>query len=676
MDLLKKTVPGILGIDAGGTFTDLAFLDGEHDTVLAKAKTATIHGDLVSTIKNGLDMILEQIDSSCIRSFNLATTLATNAIVEHRLHPAALVLIGYEKELLEKAALDQAFDTPYVIAISGGHDNRGDELAPLDEGALKKEIGKLPQSIKGIAVSGFFSIRNTAHELRATEIIKEIRPDVFLSYGHDLSTGLNAIKRATTTLLNAGLIPIVMELLSSVEKVCAERQIHVPITVVRGDGTVVGSEWAKLHPVEMILSGPAASACGGCFLAKARKENRSSWVVDIGGTTTDIIRLDPEGMPVLLDEGAAVAGHKTLVRAIDIHTFGLGGDSRVVVQRDYSLTLSNRRVRPLCSLASQYPAVLQELRELKKMNITGEPLFLSMGDGEPADEIEMLILRKLKSGPLSKSSLLKRVRLLKKHEKRLDLMEEKGLIQYAAFTPTDALHVLGKLDKWEPQASILGAELLADGMRDHLAQEVAVQVCDFAVKTIAAALFKKSFSASGTALEDGQEGEQMIKYALNHDINYVNNTGNTRKTDDCRIALGLNAMLVGAGAPSWAFIPEIGHLLQEKALLPENTDVAGAVGAAVGSFSMTYPVRIMISKDHLSFRLHYPLGTADFDDIEKAVDFACEFMEPWLFKRAREAGAKDPKVTCVRDDSPAYIGGYENQIPLWTTLSFMASNGN
>lgn len=664
----KQKTPGILGIDAGGTFTDLAFLDGTDYSILTKAKTPTLHDDLVSTIKNGLEMILEQIDASRIRSFNLATTLATNAIVEHKLRPAALVLIGYERPLLEQAVSDQAFDTPYVISISGGHDNRGEELAPLDEEQLRREIKSLPKEIKGIAVSGFFSIRNTSHELRATELIRELRPDMSISYGHDLSPGLNSIKRATTTLLNAGLIPIVMELLSSVEKVCREKQIHVPITVVRGDGTVVGAKWAKLHPVEMILSGPAASACGGCFLAEAKKEKRPSWVVDIGGTTTDIIHLDANGSPALLEEGAEVAGHKTLVRAIDIHTFGLGGDSRVILKQDGSLTLSNRRVRPLCSLASEYPEVLQELQKLKNLNHMGEPLFLSMGEGTPGNEVETLILRKLKKGPLSKSSLLKRVRLLAKHHKQLDIMEEKGLIHYAAFTPTDALHVLEKLNKWDRQASLLGAELLADISGNGSAEDVAAQVCDFAVKTICVSLFKKSFSTSGMALEDGQEGEQMIKYALN------GNKGAT--TSSCRIQLGLNAMLIGAGAPSWAFIPSIGTFLQEEAVLPADTDVAGAVGAAVGSFSMTYPVRIMIAKDHLSFRVHYPSGTADFDDIEKAVDFSCQFMKPWLTKRAREAGAEHPQITYVRDDAPAYIGGQENKIPLWTTLSFMVANGD
>lgn len=667
MSLSKKKIPGILGIDAGGTFTDLAFLDGEHYTLLAKAKTPTLHNDLITTIKNGLELILTHVDASSIRSFNLATTLATNAIVENKLHPTALVLIGYSNEILEPALAENAFDTPYIISVSGGHDNRGNELAPLNERELRKEISKLPKSIEAIAVSSFFSVRNTSHEIRATEIIKEIRPDLFISYGHDISTNLNAIKRATTTLLNAGLIPIVMDLISSVEKVCQEKNIHAPITIVRGDGTVVGAEWAKLHPVEMILSGPAASACGGCHLSDSKKTKRSTWIVDIGGTTTDIIRLDETGKPVLINEGATVANHKTLVQAIDIHTFGLGGDSRVTFDKNYNLMLSNRRVQPLCSLAEKYPEILKELAELKKLHYIGEPLFISCRKNKkPSNEVEAIILRKLEDGPCSRSRLLKRVRLLKKHYKEIDIMEEKGLLKFASFTPTDALHVLGALDKWNRQASICGAELMVDGMHNHSAKDVALTVRDLAVKTISASLFKKSFSVNGPELGDNGEGEKIIKYALSGDLN--------NKAIPRPIQLNLNALLVGVGAPSWAFIPAIGDALNEAAVLPENADVAGAVGAAVGSFSMTYSVQIMSSKDHLNFRVHYPLGTADFDNIEAAVAFTCKFMEPWLINRAKNAGAKNPRITYIRKDSPAYIGGKENRIPLWTTLSFIVSN--
>lgn len=662
----KERGSGILGIDAGGTFTDLAFLDGNTNSVKAKVKIPTAHDDLVSTIDHGLNLILEQIDASVIHSLNLATTLATNAIVENKLHPAALVLIGYEKDVIEAAIANNTFNTQHIILISGGHDNQGNEAAPLDVAALRREIMALPKHIEAVAVSGFFSIRNTNHEILATSIIKEVRPDVFISYGHDLSTDLNAVKRATTTLLNAGLIPIVIDLLTSVEKVCKSKGINIPITIVRGDGTIVSAEWAKSHPVEMILSGPAASACGGYFLANADKRNRDSWVVDIGGTTTDIIHLDSDGKPSLLEEGATVADHKTLIKAIDIYTFGLGGDSRVLFGKTTGLSLSNRRVRPLCSLATEYPEILNELRELEKLGHIDEPLFIIPGKQKPSNDLETSILRRLTDGPHHKQNLLKRVRLLKKHYKQIDLMEEKGMLEYASFTPTDALYVLGLLHKWNKEAADLGAELMVDGIKNKSAQDIARSVIDSAVKTICAAIFRKCLSTEGIHLEKGGEGDQIMNYALSRDAksNPLNH----------KVQLKLDALLIGAGAPSWAFVPSIGEILHENASLPADGDVAGAVGAAIGSFSMTYPVKIMISTDHKNFRVYYPLGTADFDDLEKAVNFIYDFMVPWLIDRAKEAGAQNPKISWSREDAPVSIGGLLNKVPLWSNLSFFVTN--
>ncbi|MEI3504032.1 MAG: hypothetical protein V8Q42_10425 [Anaerovoracaceae bacterium] len=127
---------------------------------------------------------------------------------------------------------------------------------------------------------------------------------------------------------------------------------------------------------------------------------------------------------------------------------------------------------------------------------------------------------------------------------------------------------------------------MTDGMHNNTGEEVALQVQDMAVKKISMALFRKSISAEGIDIAEGG-GEQIIKYAVEKKI--------SEPETDHRIELHLNASLIGAGAPSWAFIPYTGRLLHEDALLPENADVAGAVGAAGGFFSMTYPVRIMIS---------------------------------------------------------------------------------
>ena len=134
------------------------------------------------------------------------------------------------------------------------------------------------------------------------------------------------------------------------ERTLAEWGIAAPLMVVKGDGSLVRAEWATRRPVETILSGPAASVVGAWHLAG----RRDVWVVDVGGTTTDIGALH-EGWPILNEEGATVGGWRTMVEAVDVHTAGLGGDSHVQLDDEGRLTIGPRRVVPLCLLASEHP---------------------------------------------------------------------------------------------------------------------------------------------------------------------------------------------------------------------------------------------------------------------------------------------------------------------------------
>jgi len=120
--------------------------------------------------------------------------------------------------------------------------------------------------------------------------------------------------------------------------------------VVKGDGSLVRAGWAMRRPIETILSGPAASVVGAWHLAG----RRDVWVVDVGGTTTDIAVLH-DGRPRLNPEGAQVSRWRTMVKAVDVHTVGLGGDSHVRLSDEGRLAIGPRRVVPLCLLATEHP---------------------------------------------------------------------------------------------------------------------------------------------------------------------------------------------------------------------------------------------------------------------------------------------------------------------------------
>ena len=123
-------------------------------------------------------------------------------------------------------------------------------------------------------------------------------------------------------------------------------RIRAPLMIVRGDGSLMDAAYAAERPVETVLSGPAASVTGAQFLSGLR----DGLVVDMGGTTTDIAALSG-GMCSVSEEGALLSGWRTRVRALEIRTFGLGGDSEIVLRPDGSVHIGPRKVVPLCRAA-------------------------------------------------------------------------------------------------------------------------------------------------------------------------------------------------------------------------------------------------------------------------------------------------------------------------------------
>jgi N-methylhydantoinase A/oxoprolinase/acetone carboxylase beta subunit len=139
-----------------------------------------------------------------------------------------------------------------------------------------------------------------------------------------LSTILDFTIRATTAVLNARIIPRLGRLIVNLENALKRKGIFAPIVVVKGDGTLMRAEMAKQRPVETIFSGPAASVAGARHLTGLE----DALVVDVGGTTTDTAAVE-NGRVRVCSTGSTVAGRRTHVRALDIRTAGLGGDSLI-----------------------------------------------------------------------------------------------------------------------------------------------------------------------------------------------------------------------------------------------------------------------------------------------------------------------------------------------------------
>jgi len=311
-----------LGVDTGGTYTDSVVIDFSSGKIIAKAKALTTRHNLSIGIANSIDN-LGKIDTDNIKLVSTSTTLATNSVVEGKGARACLLGIGYDRDSLYKYGLKDSFPIKEVRLVPGGHDIQGHEITPLNMEILREAILGTRDLVDAYGVSAYGGVRNPEHEIKAREMIKELT-DLPVICGHDLTSKLNSIRRAITVAFNARLVPVIRELITSIKEVLISRGIKAPLMVVKGDGHIISDELAMESPIETVLSGPAASITGGSYLSGVN----TGIVVDMGGTTTDIAIIR-NGIPELKSEGAIVGGRRTSIRAADIQTSGLGGDSHI-----------------------------------------------------------------------------------------------------------------------------------------------------------------------------------------------------------------------------------------------------------------------------------------------------------------------------------------------------------
>ena len=342
-----------MGVDAGGTYTDAVIFDLEKNITICKAKSLTTRWDFTV----GISKALEQLDQDFLRKIelvSLSTTLATNAIVENEGQKVGLII-------MPPFGLDIAQNISYrpKSIIQGQLDITGREIMPVNPDEIRSVVSRMIENhnVTAFAVSGFAGSINPEHELQVKKIIQE-ETGLFVSCGHELSDTLNFQTRAVTAMLNARIIPRLANLLLDLEKVMERYGIDSPVVVVKGDGTLMSSEMAKMRPVETILSGPAASVAGARHLTGIN----DALVVDMGGTTTDTAALS-SGLVSLNEEGSNVGGHRTHVKALDIRTIGLGGDSLIRYERTQFL-IGPKRVAPIAWLGRNWPGTETALNYL------------------------------------------------------------------------------------------------------------------------------------------------------------------------------------------------------------------------------------------------------------------------------------------------------------------------
>jgi N-methylhydantoinase A/oxoprolinase/acetone carboxylase beta subunit len=664
-----------LGIDTGGTYTDAVFVTYPGGEVVASAKALTTRHDLAVGIGEAIAAVFAANDAAGqaitpgdVTLVALSTTLATNTLAEGQRGRVCLLLLGYDVDLMREFGFERELATDDVVYIAGGHDGLGNEVASLDEVAAREAILARKDKVEAFAVSGYFSVRNPSHELRVKALAEQLT-GLPVTCGHELTSQLNAVRRATTVALNAHLIAPLRELLAAVQETLRAKRIAAPLMVVKGDGSLVRAEFAMHRPIETILSGPAASVIGAWHLAG----RRDVWTVDVGGTTTDIAALKG-GWPVLNVDGARVGGWRTMIEAVDVYTTGLGGDSHVRVSRGIEpgsdLQIGPRRATPLCLLASEHPGVIRVLREVA----AAPPArwdsdlveFLARGrrgrGGLDAQEQELL--ERAARGPVQAAAFVERTRTGALVRRRVEVLEERGLLRRAAFTPTDALHVLGVFERWDAEAANLAATALARvaGMTPReLCERI---VCRFSER-VGTEIVNKVLEDEAGRPDWSREpvAAELLRRALGSD------------SGDLGCTLTLKRPLVAIGAPVAAYLPSVAASLRTDLVIPEHADVANAVGAVSGSIVQRARIVLNVLGGDGQVRIHgLPGGLADFPDLDSAVQHTEQIMRPHLTALAGQAGAEHVELSLVREDLRAPVKGTVDQdVYLGSTLTYTAA---
>lgn len=639
----------ILGIDTGGTYTDAVVLDDERG-VIGAAKALTTKHDLSVGIQNAVEAALPKSPPN-IELVSLSSTLATNAIVEEKGSPICLLLIGYDPDTVALAGLERVVANESIVFIRGGHTVIGEEQTPLDTNTARQAILTYAPYVAAFAISGYFGVRNPTHELRVKRLVRRLT-GLPVTCGHELTTHLHAPRRALTVALNARLIPLLQELILGVRQMLIIQSIRAPLMVVKGDGSLMEAKMALEQPVETLLSGPAASVVGARYLCNVG----DAFVIDMGGTTTDIVALH-NARPVLNLEGAWVGGRRTMIEAVDVHTTGLGGDSEVRLDEVRNLCVGPRRVVPLSLLAVQYPAVLDVLQGQPGHHVDRDAVDTDKGrfvmrerplglNQSSITSTQQEIWELLNDGPVSIAQLLAGVKYSSVYRRCLDELVERGLVVVSAFTPTDAVHVLGQYRCGSVEAAELGAALWAQRLgisgKEFCEQVVRQVIVQAGRAVIASALAEESVLMLWSR---DSVGHLFIDRALGTDDGGV-----------FSVTFSMRRSLIGIGAPVATYLPAVAAQLHAHLYIPEHAEVANAIGAAAGGVIQTVRILIRPLDEGNAYRVHLPFGVRDFQQLADAVTYAKDAARRLAQDRAHRAGANLVQVHIEQHDRTAQVG--------------------
>ncbi len=329
-----------IGVDIGGTFTDIVALDREGRLTLTKVPSTP--KDLLEGIGVAVQRVLGLAGAppAAVERFIHGTTVATNAILEQKgAVTAVLATDGFEDVLelgRQKRArmydLEMDVETPTFLAprrrrvgIRERLDARGGVLVPLDEDQVRAEVTALRgHGVQALAVCYLFSFVNPAHERRTREICREVAPEISVSLSSEVDPTFREYERTCVTAFDAYLGPVVKRYLAGLAATLRELGVDAVPLIMRSRGGIVSAALAAEQPVTLFLSGPAGGVIGAKFAAE--RSGVSDFVsLDMGGTSNDVAVVRG-GEPLIASEGW-IGPYPVRTPMVDVSTIGAGGGS-------------------------------------------------------------------------------------------------------------------------------------------------------------------------------------------------------------------------------------------------------------------------------------------------------------------------------------------------------------
>jgi len=330
-----------IGIDVGGTFTDVVFVD-ERTATFHCIKTPTTHHDLAEGVLKGLEDILDLAGVSIREIDHIihGTTIGTNAIVEGKGARVGLITTAGFEDVLEirrvarpkEAAFDFNADNPPPLVprylrkgIGERINSKGEIIVPLDEKSVLKVIDYFKhQYVAAIVISLLFSFLNQTHELKVAEICKRELPDIPVTISSEICPEFREYERTCTCVMNGYLGPVIEQYIDNLTGRLKEKYGDITLHIMQSNGGTMTAAAARDRAAHLINSGPAAGAIAAAFISRLTGDEMAVGA-DMGGTTFDISIIE-KSLPKTTTWGG-VTNYPIKLPMVDLKTIGAGGGS-------------------------------------------------------------------------------------------------------------------------------------------------------------------------------------------------------------------------------------------------------------------------------------------------------------------------------------------------------------